>query len=261
MGIYTTFRMLGLSIGPLLGGALFDSFGFNASFYAGAGFILIGVLLVQIWVKDVVVEKPPEQQKIRIIDPKLLSAGIIAAGFATFVMAAAFTMMVTLEKQFNTRLNINAFQFSLAFSSLLFTRFIFQVPLGKLSDRIGRKPLIIAGLIFMAPATALLGIVISNAQLIGVRLFQGLASAAIAAPVFAVAGDLAKAGGEGRQMSIVTMGFGLGIALGPLIAGALAVVSFELPFIIGAVLSLIGALVVFIYVPETIHRGSDEEQK
>jgi MFS family permease len=261
MGIYTTFRMLGLSIGPLLGGALLDSFGFNASFYAGAGFILIGVLLVQIWVRDVSVEKPPEKQKLRIIDPKLINAGIVAAGFATFVMAAAFTMMATLEKQFNTKLSISAFQFSLAFSSLLFSRLIFQVPLGRWSDHIGRKPLIIAGLILMAPATALLGIVTSNGQLIGVRLFQGLASAAIAAPVFAVAGDLSRKGGEGRQMSIVTMGFGLGIALGPLIAGALAVVSFELPFIIGAALSLLGALVVFIFIPETIQRGNEKEQE
>ena len=59
----------------------------------------------------------------------------------------------------------------------------------------------------------------------------------------------------------MTMGFGLGIALGPLIAGALAVVSFELPFIIGAALSLLGALVVFIFIPETIHRGNEKGQE
>lgn len=104
----------------------------------------------------------------------------------------------------------------------------------------------------MAPATALLGIVISTLQLTGVRAVQGIAAAAIAAPAFALAGDLSLPGGEGQQMSLLAMGFGLGIALGPLIAGVLAVYSFQLPFVIGAVMSLGGAWLVHLYVPETI---------
>jgi MFS family permease len=54
-------------------------------------------------------------------------------------------------------------------------------------------------------------------------------------------------------MSILAMGFGSGIAIGPLIAGSLATVSFELPFLIGGVLSLIGAWLVHRFVVETIH--------
>jgi MFS family permease len=89
-------------------------------------------------------------------------------------------------------------------------------------------------------------------------VFQGVASAAIAAPAFAVAADLAKEGGEGRQMSIVTMGFGLGVALGPLIAGLLAIISFPLPFIVGGLLSLLGAWVIWRYVPETAPKSEGE---
>lgn len=58
-------------------------------------------------------------------------------------------------------------------------------------------------------------------------------------------------------MSIITMGFGLGIALGPLLAGVLAVYSFVLPFIVGGALSLLGAWVVFQFVPETVNRQVD----
>ena len=56
-------------------------------------------------------------------------------------------------------------------------------------------------------------------------------------------------------MSLITMGFGLGIALGPLMAGVLAVYSFLLPFLVAGVLSLLGAWVVFHFVPETIAGG------
>ncbi|MFN2220324.1 MAG: MFS transporter, partial [Anaerolineae bacterium] len=135
------------------------------------------------------------------------------------------------------------------------SRLLAQVPLGWLSDRIGRKPLIVGGLILMAPATALLGLAATTLQLTGFRVFQGIASAAIAAPAFALAADLSRSGGEGRQLSIVTTGFGLGIALGPLIAGVLGALVFELPFIIGGALTIVGAGLVYRYVPETVQRG------
>jgi MFS family permease len=262
MGIYATFRMVGFAAGPLLGGYLLDSMGFDATFYAGALFILIGAAVVQIWVKDVPFkEANPKKERFQIIDPKLLSAGILGVGFATFVMASAFSMMATLEDQFNQRLGITAFAFSVAFSALMVSRLIFQVPIGRWSDRIGRKGLIVAGLILMVPSTILLGYAGSITQLTILRLVQGLGSAGVAAPSFAIAGDLTVAGGEGRQMSIITMGFGLGTALGPLIAGILAVSSFQLPFIVGGVMSLIGAWVVYHYVPETVHREEKPEEK
>jgi MFS family permease len=261
MGVYTSMRMAGFAVGPLLGGFLLDNYGFNLSFYVGAAFIVIGVLMVQLWVRDTPVRAKKEAPRaFRIIDRELLSAGILGGAFATFVMAGDFSMISALEKQINTRLDQTAFGFGVAFSALIISRLIFQIPLGRLSDRIGRKPLIIAGLILMAPATLFLGLVGTTFQFTGVRVAQGLASAAIAAPAFALGADLSSSGGEGRQMSIITMGFGLGIALGPLMAGILAVSSFELPFIVGGVLALVGAWIIFRYVPETVHFQMESEQ-
>jgi MFS family permease len=261
MGVYTAMRMAGFAIGPLLGGFLLDNYGFNLSFYVGAAFIVVGVLMVQVWVKDTHVRSRGEAAPaFRIIDRKLLSAGILGGAFATFVMASDFSMISALEAQINTRLNQTAFAFGVAFSALIISRLIFQIPLGRLSDRIGRKPLIIAGMILMAPATLFLGLVGTTFQFTGMRVAQGLASAAIAAPAFALGADLSSSGGEGRQMSIITMGFGLGIALGPLMAGVLAVSDFVLPFIVGGILALLGAWIIYRYVPETVHFQSESER-
>jgi MFS family permease len=63
-------------------------------------------------------------------------------------------------------------------------------------------------------------------------------------------------------MSIVTMGFGLGIALGPLLTGALAVYTFLLPFIIAGVITIIVAAYILRYVPDRfkeLHTIKDEE--
>ena len=256
MGVYTSMRMVGFAIGPLLGGFLHDHVSFNAAFYTGAAFIFLGLIFVQLWVH----EKPDRSRakaagSFRILDRELLTSGIIGLAIATFLMASSFSMMSALEQQFNDRLGQGALGFGLAFSALMVSRLIAQVPLGWLSDRIGRKPLIIGGLILMGPATVLLGLAASTLELTGFRVFQGVASAAIAAPAFALAADLARSGGEGRQLSIVTTGFGLGIALGPLIAGVLGAFVFELPFIIGGALTMVGAWIVYRFVPETVHRG------
>ncbi len=255
MGVYTTMRMVGFASGPLLGGFLVDRAGFAAAFVAGAAFVFLGMVLVLLWVHDVpAADRIVTTRRFRLFDREILSAGIVGAGAATFLMASAFSMMTTLEKQFNARLDQTAFAFSVAFSALMVSRFLFQTPLGWLSDRIGRKPLLVGGLVLMAPATTLLGLAASTAQLTVLRLFQGLAAAAIAAPAFAVAADLASPGNEGRQMSVVTSGFGLGIAVGPLIAGVLALHSFELPFVVGGLMSLAGAAIVLRWVPETVRR-------
>lgn len=254
MGFYTTLRIVGFAAGPLIGGFLHVRYGFNAAFLAGTGFVLLGMIFVQIWVHEEQPESAVPTFRGLGLFGNVLSGGIVGLGTATFIMAATFTMMSTLEVQFNERLHQTAFAFSVAFSALMVTRLLFQIPLGNLSDRIGRKPLIVIGLLLLAPTTALHGEVTSTFQLTGLRLIQGLASACIAAPTFALAADLARAGSEGRQMSIVTMSFGLGIATGPLIAGILAVISFELPFLIGGGLSLIAAWVVYRFVPESVRR-------
>jgi len=255
MGFYTTMRMLGLAIGPLVGGYLHDHFGFNTVFYTGAGILFAATLIVHYGVEDVKQEGESAGKHLRIIDMSLISPGIAAASVATFLMASAFTLVTTLENEFNSRLNINAFGFSIAFSALMVGRLLFQVPLGHWSDKIGRRPFVLVGLIFMAGTTALLGEVQNLFQFAGLRFAQGIAAAAIVAPALAYAGDIAQRdsrGKQGQQMSIVTMGFGLGIAFGPLLAGILSLLFFELAFWVDGLLCLLGAVVVYFSMTETV---------
>jgi MFS family permease len=256
MGIYSTMRMVGFAVGPLIGGFLDEQYGFSITYLAGAFFIILGIVAVLLWVRDVKQKHPAGKivVKFHIFDRNLINLGIIGASVATFIMASDYSMISALENEFNTRLNQGALAFGIAFSALIISRLIFQIPLGRLSDRLGRKPLIIGGLIFMAPATLLLGMVVTSFQFTAVRVLQGIASAAIAAPAFALAADFSLSEGAGRQMSIVTMGFGLGIALGPLLTGALAVYAFILPFIIAGIITLITAAFIFKYVPDKFRK-------
>lgn len=259
MGVFATFRMLGFAVGPLLAGWLHVTYGFDAVFGVGAVTILAGVVCVEAWVEEPETAPAPGG-RFAFFDRELLTRGIVVLGVATFAMATAISMMTTLENEFNERLQQTALGFGLAFSSLTATRLLVQVPLGSLSDRIGRRPIIVVGLLLLAPATALLGWVGSTLELTLARLLQGVATAAVAAPAFALAGDLSTEGGVGRQLSVLTAGFAAGIGVGPLLAGVLAVVSFELPFAVGGVLCLGAAVLVQRIVPETVGEDRDAEE-
>ena len=252
MGVFSTFRVSSLAVGPLLGGIVHDHFGFSAVFYTGAGCILIAALLVHWWVKEV---RDQEIQPFQIWDRSLYANGMPALGFATFVMAGSFAMIAPLEQRMNAHLNESPTVFGVAFGALMVARILVQFPLGRLSDRKGRKLLIVAGLALLAVATLLIGWVTAPWQFITLRMVQGVASGGIAAPVFALAGDLSKAGSEGRQMSIVTTGFALGISMGTLFAGVLAVYSLALPFVVIGTMGLIAAVMVYGMVPETVQKA------
>jgi MFS family permease len=173
-------------------------------------------------------------------------------------MATAFSALSALEKQFNARVGGTAFSFGVAFSALMLSRVLLQIPIGRWSDRSNRKPFVVAGLVLMTAATVPLGWVTKTWQLVGVRVLQGVASAAIAAPVFALAADMTQTGTEGRQMSIVTMGFGFGIAAGTLIGGVGSLISFQFPFVVGGALTLIAAAMVYWLVPSSAGEQAGE---
>jgi MFS family permease len=269
MGVYSTFRMVGFAMGPLLGGLLHVYFGFNAAFLVGAGFLVVAILLVHFTVK----EAPAAVEKVR---PGIEGEGMVEKGIgagaeegggafrvptattlalmaSTIVMASSLSMIAALETEFNARLSQTALGFGIAFSALTVARLFVQIPVGRLSDRIGRKKLIVLGLVALAPLTFLFGHVGTTMQLINLRLLQGVATALIAAPAFALAADLARKGGEGREMSFLTMGFGLGMGVGPLIAGVLGgYLGFEVPFYVVGAMCLVAAWVVAIWAEESI---------
>jgi len=266
MGVYSTFRMIGFASGPLLAGLIQVHFGFNATFLVGAVFLIAAMVLVQVTVEEVPSDEERAEEIRQTGNPAeseteagtgfLPSTTMLALMFSTVVLASSLSMISALENEFNARLSQTAIGFGIAFSALTVARLVVQIPIGRLSDRIGRKGLIVGGMIVLAPLTVLFGYVTSTSQLIGLRLLQGVATAGIAAPAFALAGDLARKGGEGREMSFVTMGFGLGLGIGPLLAGGLAgYVGFEVPFYVVGGLSLLAAGLVWLWAEESITPG------
>jgi MFS family permease len=77
------------------------------------------------------------------------------------------------------------------------------------------------------------------------------------APSLALAGDLAREGESGTTLSVLTMGFGFGVALGPLASGFLVGFGFVVPFAVGAGLAVVALVLVVTQVEETLGAVAD----
>ncbi len=267
MGIFNTFRLIGFGAGPIGAGALVNGgpynwpvvgpiSGFDAAFYLASATAVVSFVLVTLLVSD------PEQTSAEAGDDlsvELLADDadhtidpVFALGIASLFMAMGIALLSAIEPLVNNHLDQTSFLFGVEFAAFVAAQVLLQVPIGWASDRWGRRPFILAGLTLLIPATAAQGFVDTSMGMIVARFVQGAAAAAVFAPSLALAGDIAKSGNSGTQLSILTMSFGLGTALGPLATGALVHYGYQVPFEFGAALAVVGLALVYTQVTETV---------
>lgn len=121
---------------------------------------------------------------------------------------------------------------------------------GRLSDRIGRKPVLIVSLIGTAIGSLLTGLATGLILLFVGRLIDGASGASVSVAQAAVA-DLAEPSQRARLFGLLGAAFGLGFVLGPAIGGALSPISPRLPFFVAAAIAGINAIVALRRLPET----------
>ena len=266
MGVYNSFCLIGFGLGPLASGILVENGpyempiigpinGFVASFLVASGAALLSALLVALLVSDPEETEPSKRKmKIRIAskDEGRLLDPIFALALATLVMSFGFSLLAPIETKTNERLSQGPFMFSLEFSALIGALAVVQPIIGKASDRFGRRIFVLIGLIGLIPIVFLEGLVTEPWQMITTRAFHGISAAMVFAPSLALAGDLAEKGETGTQLSVVTMAFGLGISMGSFVSGYAIRFGYVTPFIVGALLAGIGAIIVSTQVPKNV---------
>ena len=130
------------------------------------------------------------------------------------------------------------------------TQALMQIPFGLWSDRVGRKPLIVVGLVLHIAGSVMGAVAVSAMSLVLARIVQGLG--AVSGPVMALLADLTRP--ESRTRAMFTIGMSIGasfvisLVAGPLLAAAIGVSGVFL--LIGALGLLALGLVLFAVPPE-----------
>ena len=152
----------------------------------------------------------------------------------------------------------SAFMLGLALGIYGLTQAIFQIPLGLLSDKIGRRPVIFGGLLLFILGSVVAAYADSAAGVIIGRALQGMG--AIASTLMALVTDLTAE--QNRTKAMATIGgsigisFALAMVLGPIVASSFGM---EGIFWLTALLGLVGAIILVNAIPKTFSMRKNRE--
>jgi len=147
---------------------------------------------------------------------------------------------------------VSATLVGLLVSSFGLARLPINVPAGSLTERIGRRPLLIFGPLLIASSAMLNGVATSFGQLVAFRLLQGIGSAFQVTASMVVVADISAPRDRGRTMSSYQGALLLGTSVGPIIGGLLGEqFGYRAPFFVYGGLALCAAAWAFFVVPET----------
>ncbi|MFK8040981.1 MFS transporter [Congregibacter sp.] len=130
---------------------------------------------------------------------------------------------------------------------------------GKLSDHIGRKPVLMICTSGAAAAYLLLASAESLAMIYVARAFAGLMAGNFGV-ASAMMADITPPAERARGMGMIGASFGLGLVLGPVLGGLLSGPdgSFVVPCLLAAVMSVLAVVAAWFFLPESHHRNEDQ---
>lgn len=135
-------------------------------------------------------------------------------------------------------------------------QFFFAPVLGKLSDRYGRRPILLMSLIGSGVGYCVLGLAETLAVVFLGRIISGITGASISTAQAYIA-DVTTRENRAKGMGLFGATFGLGFILGPALAGVLSKFGVHVPFYFAAVLSLVNAAALYLLLPETVKFGAE----
>lgn len=150
-----------------------------------------------------------------ILDKKVLATLL----FSVFATVTGVGIVVPLLPVYAHDLGASGIYIALIFGAFSISRILCLPYFGRVSDKKGRKPFIIAGLI--AYAFISMAFIFSNnvASLIIIRFFLGIASAMLIPVIQAYVAEITPGGHEGLTMGLHNMSLLFGLSLGPLMGG------------------------------------------
>lgn len=178
------------------------------------------------------------------------SRPFVALYIAVFVATMGISMVSPLLPVYAKELGASEVWLGLTFSAFAIPQAIFGPFAGKLSDRFGRKPFIVTGLlIYMIAALGYLTAQ-SFLQVIAFRVFSGFGTSLVFSVARAYVGDMTPRGHEGRWLGVFATADIIGFGTGPLIAGILRqALGFHSVFVAMATLLGLSAFILTVWLP------------
>ncbi|MBM3827808.1 MAG: MFS transporter [Actinobacteria bacterium] len=189
-------------------------------------------------------------RRITSVTRESLPKGFVTIWITVALDLVGFGIVVPILGRYAERFGASGLEVGLLFASFSLAQLVFSPILGKLSDRIGRKPVILISLLGTAIGSFVTGAAGALWVLFLGRILDGASGASVAVAQGAVT-DVAAPEERPRLLGLLGAAFGVGFVVGPALGGLAALGGEHLPFFVAGTVALINAIVAFFRLPET----------
>ncbi|MFC5602908.1 MFS transporter [Sporosarcina koreensis] len=169
--------------------------------------------------------------------------------FNMFIAMAGIGLIIPIMPEFLGTFGVAGRVLGFLIAIFSFAQFIFSPISGDLSDRHGRKKIIIFGLIIYGSAQLAFSLSTELWMLFVARFFSGMGAAFIVPPMMAFVADITTLEGRGRGMGLLGASMSLGFMIGPGIGGFLSKISLLFPFYFAAGAAIFAAILSIFILP------------
>lgn len=177
--------------------------------------------------------------------------------FCEFLICLGMSLIFPVMPFIKNEYHFSAFDMGVMSSLFAFVQFIASPIVGRISDKTGRKPMLVWGLLVFSIAE----FVFALSQRLWLfdlsRAVDGLSAAMFVPTSMALAADLTSVKDRAKVIGWLSAAFSGGLILGPGLGGILANISYKFPFWVAGILGIISTVVAVILLP----KDSDEQFK
>jgi DHA1 family tetracycline resistance protein-like MFS transporter len=182
-----------------------------------------------------------------------VSRPLLVIFLTVFVNLVGFGIIIPLLPFYAETFGASPLTIGFLFAVFSVAQLIAAPILGSLSDRFGRRPVLIFSLIGTVVSFAMLAMAQSLAMLFAARVIDGLSGGNITIARAYIA-DITEPDERPKAFGLLGAAFGLGFIVGPGLAGLFALISYTAPIWAASGVTLLATALAWLWLPETIHR-------
>ena len=189
---------------------------------------------------------------------------VLILAFTLLVVMLGYGVVIPIIPFYVESMGAGGTELGLLVASYAVMRLICGPIWGSISDRVGRKPILMIGIFGYAITMVWFGLATKLWMLFAARILSGVLSSATAPTTMAYIGDSTPAKERGKGMGILGAATGLGTIFGPAMGGLLAGESLSVPFFIAGGMSILALILTALFLPESLpsqSRQQDGESK
>ncbi len=167
----------------------------------------------------------------------LATPGVAPVLFTLFMTAFGFGVILPILPFYALSLGAQPAELGMLTAAFAFTSLIFSPVMGNLSDKVGRRKVLLAGTAAFAAGYVLFGITDSLAMAFVARALEGIAAAAVFPAAMSLISDFTTEQQRGKAMGMTGMAFSFGFIIGPAFGGIASAISVKDVFWLSALLA------------------------